>query len=1154
MKFSDVLTKNKEFQQFKKALTNPPISVAGIVESALSHFITATCDDGGALVVMYSEDEAKSLFNDLKFFCDNVLYFPAREYVYYNIDALGHHNEHRRIKTLHSIKNSIVVTSLEACLGYTIPPKVLLENTLVMTTGEVYNIEELAQKLVKMGYTRGEIVEGCGQFSVRGGIIDVFSPSEDFPFRIEFFDDEVDSVRIFDYVSQRTMNTIKEAVILPCREAVFDNEKRIEISEKLNEKIKSLKRKKTDYSELIENINQDIEAIVTGREFSAIDKYASLVYDGIYTILDYFDNSKMIFVNEPKRLAERAKTIEWELGEKISDLGEKGIFIFGEKELILPFDNFVRKAGEMKHISVNSLNHTSISYKYKSIFDFASRATVSLHGKIDYLFDDLENWQKKETTVIILASNRSRAENINGILNDKGIKSEFLSNSGDFKQGKISVMCGELKKGFEYPELNFVLISEQEIFDIEKKKQRRKIENTKRLKSYNEISIGDYVVHQTHGIGRYDGMKRMTVNGVSKDYLKIQYRGTDCLYIPVDQLDMLYKYVGNTDKELKLNKLNSSEWTKTKAKVKKSTEDIAKQLVLLYAERMKTKGFAYPADGPWQRDFEDTFTFEETDDQLRSIEEVKTDMESEKPMDRLLCGDVGYGKTEVAIRAAFKAAVNSKQVAYLCPTTVLAMQHYDTFKKRMGEFAINVEMLSRFRTPAQQKKILKDLKNGTIDIVIGTHKLLQNDVSFKDLGLLIIDEEQRFGVKAKEKLKELKKNIDVLSMTATPIPRTLHMSMINIRDMSVLETPPENRYPVQTYVMEYNEGIIIDAIKRELSRGGQVFYLHNRVNDIFSVANKISQKIPDANVAVGHGQMKEEELEDIMYDMVNGKTDVLVCTTIIETGLDIPNANTMIIDNADRMGLAQLYQLRGRVGRSNRSAYAYFTYRSDMVLSDVAQKRLQAIKEFTEFGSGFKIAMRDLEIRGAGSLLGAQQHGHMDDVGYDMYCKILKESIDAVCNNPVKEELITSVDFNVDAFIPEAYIKSHNQRIDVYKKIAAIIEETDVSEITDELIDRYGEPPRQVLNLIEIAHIKAIANSTGIVDINAKRTTVNFKFSDGKITPEVAIALISEFPQKITLSTSKEPTIIYRNTENEKLFDNIKFVLHAIIRLKNEIK
>ncbi len=1146
MKFSDILYENKDFEQFKNALINPPVSVAGIVESALSHFITSTCDDGGALVVMYSEDEAKSLFNDLKFFCDNAVYFPAREYVYYNIDALGHHREHRRIKTLYSIENSIVVTSLEACLGYTIPPEVLRENTIVIKPQEIYDIDKITEKLVDMGYTRGEVVEGCGQFSVRGGIIDVFSPAEDFPYRIEFFDDEVDSVRVFDYVSQRTMNTVEEAVILPCREAIFTKERRIQISEQLQKK-----KKKAEFEEII---SQDIEAILTGREFSAIDKYAPLVYDGIYTLLDYFDNSKMVFVHEPKRLAERAKTISWELGEKIQDLSEKGIYLFGEKELMLPFEDFIEKAGKMKHISVNSLNHSSISYKYKAIFDFSTRATVSLHGKIDYLFDDLENWQKNDTTVIILASNRGRGENITGILNDRGIKAEFLNNSREFKKGKISVICGELKKGFEYPDLKFVLISEQEIFETEKKKQRRKIENTKRLKSYNEISVGDYVVHQTHGIGRYDGMNRMTVNGVSKDYLKIQYRGTDCLYIPVDQLDMLYKYIGNTDKELKLNKLNSQEWNRTKAKVRKSTEDIAKQLVMLYAERMKSNGFQYPADGPWQRDFEDTFPFEETDDQLRSIEEVKQDMESPKPMDRLLCGDVGYGKTEVAIRAAFKASVNSKQVAYLCPTTVLAMQHYDTFKKRMGEFAINVEMLSRFRTPAQQKKILKGLKDGTIDIVIGTHKLLQNDVEFKDLGLLIIDEEQRFGVKAKEKLKELKKNVDVLSMTATPIPRTLHMSMINIRDMSVLETPPENRYPVQTYVMEYNENVIMDAIKRELSRGGQVFYLHNRVSDIYSVANRISKMLPDANVAVGHGQMKEDELEDIMYDMVNGKTDILVCTTIIETGLDISNANTMIIDNADRMGLAQLYQLRGRVGRSNRSAYAYLTYRSDMVLSDVAQKRLQAIKEFTEFGSGFKIAMRDLEIRGAGSLLGSQQHGHMDDVGYDMYCKILKESIDLVCNNKVEEELLTSVDFNVDAFIPESYIKSHNQRIDVYKKIAAITDETDVSEITDELIDRYGEPPKQVLNLIEIAYIKAVANSTGIVDINAKRTTVNFKFADGRITPEVAIRLIAEFPQKITLSTSREPTIIYRNTEPEKLFDNIKFVLQSIIRLKNEIK
>jgi len=1158
MKFSEVLNDSGEFKRYKASLDNTPVSAAGIVDSALAHFVISSDDKKRKLIVVYGEEEAKSLYKDMTFFSPNACYYPMREFVYYNIDAFAHFNEHKRIAALYRLMNTsgdiTVVTTLEAALSPTIPPEILSNSSFTIRQGEKYDLDELVKRLTEAGYTRDELTEGCGQFSLRGGILDVFSPANDFPYRIEFFDDEVDSVRVFDYVSQRTLEMVDSAVILPCREIIYNKEKRIEVSAALDKKAAGLQRRKTDYSELISNLEEDKEAILTGRELACADKYYSMIYGGIYTILDYFTGDDMIFVREPKRLAERAKALKWEEDETVKNLCEKNLYIPDDAKLSMAYDSFCEKASLMRHVSVNSLNHSSISYKYKAIFNFDSRATVSLHGKIDYLFNDLEEWQKQGATVIILAQNRGRGENIAGILSDKGIKTEFINNKNEFKKGAVSVICGELKKGFEYPALGFILISEQEIFDTEKKRVKRKIENTQRIKSYSDINIGDYVVHQAHGIGRYEGMKRMTVAGVSKDYLKVSYLGNDSLYVPVDQMDLLFKYVGNTDREIKLNKLGGTDWQKTKTKVKKSTENIAKQLTELYAERARAKGFAYPPDGPWQRDFEDTFGYDETYDQLRSIEEVKSDMESEKPMDRLLCGDVGYGKTEVAIRAAFKAAVSSKQVAYLCPTTVLAMQHYDTFKKRMEDFAINVEMLSRFRTAAQQKKILKGLKDGTVDIIIGTHRILSKDIEFKDLGLLIIDEEQRFGVKHKEKLKEMKKNIDVLSMTATPIPRTLHMSMINVRDMSVLETPPENRYPVQTYVMEYNEGILIDAMKKELSRGGQVFFLHNRVESIYSIANRISEAIPEAVVAVGHGRMNEHELEDIMYDMVNGRTDILVCTTIIETGLDIPNANTIIINNADKMGLAQLYQLRGRVGRSNRSAYAYLVYKPEKVLSEVAEKRLRAIKEFTEFGSGFKIAMRDLEIRGAGNILGAEQHGHMDAVGYDMYCKILKESVDELSGEKAEQELTTTVDFAVDAFIPEQYISNQNLRIEIYKKIAAISSEEDSTEILDELCDRFGDVPIPVVNLVNIAYLKALANSTGIVDINAKKTTVAFRFAADRITPELCIELLTKLPGKITISSSAEPTVIYRNTEPDKMITNIKFVLQTIIGLKNEAK
>ena len=1148
MNFKNLLSEYKEYSDFCAAIKKgqTPVSVAGVVQSAMPQFIFGASGDA-ALVITYSDMEAKQLAGDLELYTENVHLFPTKEYVFFNIDAQNRHSENTRLDTLFACKSGITVASLEAVLQFTLPKDKLEKHVISFDWSADYDLSELSDSLVKMGYVREDEVSGKGQFALRGGILDVFSPQLENPVRVEFFDTQLDSIREFDAETQRSIGTLEECSIIPCRELIDYGKD--ELLTALGEVVKNLKRKKIDQTALIENIEADIEVIKESGDLSSIHKYLGLIFDEIPTILDYFDENSTIFLLEPKRIAERAKTFEWEQGEILEDLAEKSLLPRKSAGLWAKYEDIAARLQNLPLVSVNSLTHSAINYTYKSIFNFNTKTTVSLHGKVDYLYDDLEVRRKNGSTVVVLASNRSRGENLAGTLSDKGIKCRYIHEKPEFEKGEIVIVRGDASKGFEYPDLNFILISDREIFDATLKKSRRRMENTSRLKSYTDINVGDYVVHRSHGIGEYKGIKKMEIGGICKDYLHIAYRGTDSLYVPVDQLDMLYKYSGGNEKKLRLNKLGGTEWDKTKQKVRTATGDMAKQLVSLYAEREHTKGHAFSSDTPWQRDFEDTFMYQETDDQLRSIEEVKKDMESDKPMDRLLCGDVGYGKTEVALRAAFKAAMDSKQVAYLCPTTILAMQQYETFTKRMANFPIKVEMLSRFRTASEQKQILKKLKTGEIDIIIGTHRILQKDLEFKDLGFLIIDEEQRFGVAHKERLKELKKNVDVLSMTATPIPRTLHMAMVSVRDMSLLETPPENRYPVATYVLEHNPDVLIDAMKKEISRGGQVFYLYNRVQGIYRVAEWIKSQIPDANVAVGHGKMREDELEDIMYDMVNGSTDILVCTTIIETGLDIPNANTIIIENADKMGLSQLYQLRGRVGRSTRSAYAYLTYKRDGMLSETAEKRLSAIREFTEFGSGFKIAMRDLEIRGAGDILGAEQHGHIDSVGYDMYCKILSESVREVQGDTTAEEFSTAIDLSVDAFIPEKYIKSNNIRIDTYKRIAAVENEDDASEITDELIDRFGDIPKACSNLLEIAQIKALAHNIGICDISQKANFVVLEFVDAKLLPDFVQFIVENYPKNIIIGASAKPTLKYKIDDSKKLLSNIKFLLQQLNEL-----
>lgn len=1156
MNFLNMLDKYPPYERILQNMKNTPMSVAGVTESAQSQLICSLAAKNGksALVLVYSDIEAKALCSDLSFYTDNAFWFPSKEYVFYNIETSGHENEKKRLAVLDRLLDgdSIVVASVDAVLQYTAGREEFEKNRICVELGKCFDLEELSKQLAEMGYVREDMVEGEGQFSIRGGILDVFSPNMDMPVRIEFFDDETDSIRLFDAMSQRSTDKLESVNIIPVTEAIMSYEKKAEIVAELKKRIGSEKKSKTPSEYYIETLAADMESFNERHYFPSIDKYVSLIYDKIPTLVDYFSDDSLVFVIDSKRIAERGKSFEWEKGELVAELKLKEVIGKKSKETFFAqYSDIISRITQKKLIAIETLSHVKNDFNYKYLEVFTTKTTISFHGKIDYLYEDLEKWQNAGYTSVILVSTRGRGENLTGVLNERGIKTKLIPDGGELFEGMTNIVRGSLNKGFEYPDIRTVIISDSEIFEQKRRRSKRNVDNANRIKSYNDINENDYVVHAVHGIGRYLGTHKMAVGGIMKDYLKIQYRGTDILYVPIDQLNMLYKYVGgDTERQMKLNKLGGNEWNKTKQRVKKATDDLAKGLIKLYAQRANAKGYAFSEDTPWQREFEDSFPYRETEDQLRSIEEVKKDMESTKPMDRLLCGDVGFGKTEIAIRAAFKAVCDSKQVAYLCPTTVLAMQHYETFLKRMENFPIRVEMLSRFRTAAQQKKIIKKLKTGEIDVIIGTHRILSKDLEFHDLGLLIVDEEQRFGVAHKERLKEIKKDVDVLMMTATPIPRTLHMAMTSIRDMSVLTEPPENRYPVQTYVLEDNPTVVLNAIRNELSRGGQVFYLYNKVQGIYGKAEWIKSQFPNAEVAVGHGKMSEDELEGIMYDMVNGGIDILVCTTIIETGLDIPNANTIIIENADRMGLAQLYQLRGRVGRSNRTAYAYLTYRRDSILSDVASKRLRAAKEFTEFGSGFKIAMRDLEIRGAGNILGAEQHGHMESVGYDMYCKILQESVDEAQGAAKKPDSGVAIDISVNAYLPESYIENDNQRIDVYKKIAAIENESDKFEIEDELIDRYGDIPRFVQNIIDVSALKIKARECGVYEITQRGNSFELKFHGDTIDAKAIFALDALYPKRIKISASEKPVITFKADEGVNPLKYLSGLLETICELE----
>ena len=1070
-----------EFEQIQKCTgeNRGIMEISGCIESQKVHMMYGLSGlFPSHLILAEDEKRAKEIYEDYRFYDKEVYYYPAKDLLFFQADIHGNLLIRQRmqvIKALLEKERITVVTSIDGCMDFLLPLEEIKKSLIHYESDSPIDLDALKDSLVALGYERVGQVEMPGQFSVRGGIIDIYSLTEENPWRIELWGDEIDSIRSFDAESQRSLENLDEITIYPA-------------TEKIGEK-------------------------------------------DMVSFLEYFSREKSIlFLDEPNHLVEKGMDVEEEYLQSRKHREEKG-----EQKLpdnwLCRFDTLQKALNQYNCAAFCALEPKRGKWKITEKFDVTVKTVNSYNSSFELLVKDLLQYKKQGFQIALLSGSRTRAERLAKDLQEEGLNA-FYSTDYDrlIQPGEIMVAYGHAKKGFEYPLIKFAVMTETDIFGQEqKKKKKKKNYNGQRIQDFAELSIGDFVVHEKHGLGIYRGIEKVEVDKIVKDYIKIEYRGGSNLYILATQLDALQKYSGaDTAKAPKLNKLGGQEWNKTKSRVRGAVKNIAKELVELYAVRQEKEGYVCGPDTVWQREFEEMFPYEETEDQLNAIEDTKRDMESTKIMDRLVCGDVGYGKTEVALRAAFKAVQESRQVVYLVPTTILAQQHYNTFVQRMKEFPVKVELLCRFRTPAQQKKAIEGLKKGQVDIVVGTHRVLSKDIEFKNLGLLIIDEEQRFGVAHKEKIKQLKKDVDVLTLTATPIPRTLHMSLIGIRDMSVLEEPPMDRIPIQTYVMEYDEETVREAINRELRRGGQVYYVYNRVTDIAEVALRISKLVPDARVDFAHGQMSERELEQVMYGFINGEIDVLVSTTIIETGLDISNVNTMIIHDSDRYGLSQLYQLRGRIGRSNRTSYAFLMYRPNMVLRETAEKRLAAIREYTDLGSGFKIAMRDLELRGAGNLLGAQQHGHMNAVGYDLYCKMLSEAVKEAKGIHTMEDFETSVDLNIDAFIPDTYISNEFQKLDIYKRIAGIENQSDYDDMLEELLDRFGEPTKAVLNLLAIAKMKAIAHQAYVTEIKQIGKEIKITlYEKAKINPAGIPALMDKYRRRLQFKTDKEPKFIF---------------------------
>ena len=1068
-----------EFEQIKeKSKTNKGIlQVSGCMESQKSHLMYGLSGIAPyRLILAEDERRAREIYEDYRFYDRKVYSYPAKDLLFFQADIHGNLLIRQRMKVIKALleeKELTVVTSIDGCMDFLESLEKIKEQLIHYESDSTVDTEQLKNQLVALGYERVGQVEMPGQFSVRGGIVDIYCLTEENPWRIELWGDEIDSIRSFDPESQRSLENLEELTIYPAVEHIGDKD--------------------------------------------------------MVSFLDYFPEERtIIFLDEPNRLTEKGGAVEEEYRQSRMHREEKGSRNLPENWLC-SFEQLQKELNKRNCISVCALEPKQAGWKVREKFYLEVKSISAYNNSFELLVKDLHQYKKQGYRIALLSGSRTRAERLAKDLQEEGLAAFYGQDyDREICPGEIMVVYGHAKKGFEYPLIKFAVMTESDIFGQEQKKKKKKNYSGSRIQDFAELSIGDFVVHEKHGLGIYRGIEKVEVDRIVKDYIKIEYRGGSNLYIPATQLDCLQKYSGaDASKAPKLNKLGTQEWNKTKSKVRGAVKNIAKELVELYAVRQEKEGYVCGPDTVWQREFEEMFPYEETEDQRSAIEDAKRDMESTRIMDRLICGDVGYGKTEVALRAAFKEVQESRQVAYLAPTTILAQQIYNTFVQRMKEFPVRVELLCRFRTPAQQKKAIEDLKKGQVDVIIGTHRILSKDVQFKNLGLLIVDEEQRFGVTHKEKIKQLKKDVDVLTLTATPIPRTLHMSLIGIRDMSVLEEPPMDRMPIQTYVMEYDEETVREAINRELRRGGQVYYVYNRVTDIADVALRIAKLVPDARVDFAHGQMSERELENVMYSFVNGDIDVLVSTTIIETGLDISNVNTMIIHDSDRYGLSQLYQLRGRIGRSNRTAYAFLMYRKNVMLKETAEKRLAAIREYTDLGSGFKIAMRDLELRGAGNLLGAQQHGHMNAVGYDLYCKMLNEAVKEAKGIHTMEDFETSVDLNVDAYIPDSYISNEFQKLDIYKRIAGIETQQDYDDMLEELLDRFGEPGKAVLNLLAIAKLKAIAHQGYVTEIKQTGKTVRFTlYEKARLNTEGFPALMQKYRRGLQFKNEQEPKFI----------------------------